>query len=310
MFSDLVKLYNHPLLDLDIGPKELLNKVRFDIRFYLCRRSAENFIEMNKNTFKLHFDEEINIAYVQKVCDEMTKNHKSKDNEITTGFMPQVFDENGRPHKLCPVRSYKNYISHLNPKCDKLWQQPLKCIPRTGDAWYKAKALGHSPIEKYHGRLFTECQISQYYTNQCIRVTGITNFKHSHCSVRQIMSVSGHKSISSLALYQHVRDDEKLMMGMKLTFNLLRPEEASRIKKIIKEQEERERLVLLQPVDDDAPPKKILKAIENTAASTKDQQLAPTQIVTVSNKQNEEILPIQSHARDPADNNILPLESK
>ena len=37
-----MKLYNHLLLDPDIGPQELLSKVQFDIRFYFCRRGAEN----------------------------------------------------------------------------------------------------------------------------------------------------------------------------------------------------------------------------------------------------------------------------
>ena len=73
---------------------------------------------MDKNTFTQEYDLESKIAHVKKVKDEMTKNHKGKDNEITIGFMPQVFDEDGKPHKMCPVHSFENYINHLNPKID------------------------------------------------------------------------------------------------------------------------------------------------------------------------------------------------
>ena len=34
------------------------------------------------------------------------------------------------------------------------------------------------------------------------------------------MSVTGHKSVNSLAIYQRVKNDEKLMIGMSLAYNL------------------------------------------------------------------------------------------
>ena len=70
---------------------------------------------MTKSMFALQYDVDTKIAYVKKIRDEMTKNHKGKDNEITTRFMPQVLTSSGEPHKLCPVRSLKNYLNKLNP---------------------------------------------------------------------------------------------------------------------------------------------------------------------------------------------------
>lgn len=54
------------------------------------------------------------------------------------------------------------------------------------------------------------------------------------------MVVSGHKSLASLAIYERVKSDEKMMMGMSLTYSLLNPEEVSRIKaaQILKERQE------------------------------------------------------------------------
>ena len=47
---------------------------------------------------------------------------------------------------LSPVRSYKNYMSHLNPKCEKLWQHSLKSIPKTG--LVQSKSIGTQPYWK------------------------------------------------------------------------------------------------------------------------------------------------------------------
>ena len=40
------------------------------------------------------------------------------------------------------------------------------------------------------------------------------------------MSVSGHKSVESLAIYQWVHEDKKMMMGLCLTYSLLHPQQA------------------------------------------------------------------------------------
>ena len=88
-----------------------------------------------------------------------------------------------------------------------------------------------------------------------------------------------------MAIYQRVRDDEKLMIGMKLTFNLLKPDKAVCLKKIVQREQEE-----LKALKGDEPPKEILKAIENTTADINIQETPP-------------------HALDLANNHILSLES-
>ena len=90
--------------------------------------------------------------------------------------MPQIIGCDGRPHKLCPVQSYENYINHLHPDSDELWQQPFKKIPNNAmsQSWYESIHLGHNPMEKFMGNLSQICQLLDYYTNHCIRVTGTT----------------------------------------------------------------------------------------------------------------------------------------
>lgn len=226
--SDLQKIYASPHMDPDLGPRQLQNKVMFDIRYYFCRRGGENIEDMTKSTFQLHYDVETKITYVKKVKDEMTKNHKENDNEIVTGFMPQLLGPDGNPHKMCPVRTFENYIGYLHPDLDLLWQHPKEKIP-TGNKnpyiWYDKRAVGHNPIDSFMSDLSNLCDLSQRYTNHCIRVTGATRLGQRFTN-KQVMSVTGHKSMESLAIYQRVAADEKLMMGMWLTYNLLHPDEA------------------------------------------------------------------------------------
>ena len=140
------------------------------------------------------------------------------------------------------------------------------------------------------------CNLSQHYTNHCIRVSGITNFKRNKCSDRQVMAVSGHKSLQSLALYTRVCDDEKLMMGLKLTYSLLKPEEAQLAREVNQEQ--------MQSLEGDTknpePKQKKLKSIENVPKAQPALMAPPIQAVNAE---------IQPHALDPMNKNILPLES-
>ena len=56
-----------------------------------------------KKIFPAGYDEELQMAYVHKVKDELTKNHEDMEIDVTSGFMTQVIAADGRPHKLCPV---------------------------------------------------------------------------------------------------------------------------------------------------------------------------------------------------------------
>ena len=69
-------------------------------------------------------------------------------------------------------------------------------------------------------RLSKDCDLSKIYTNHSIRATGATILSKSMFNASQVMSVTGHKSVQSLSVYQRVDDDEKIMMGNALTENI------------------------------------------------------------------------------------------
>ena len=71
--------------------------------------------------------------------------------------------------------------------------------------------------------LSRNCELSTVYTNHSIRVTGATVLSQENFAPNQIMSVTGHKSVSFLAIYQRVSNKEKLEMGQTLTRALTNP---------------------------------------------------------------------------------------
>ena len=58
-----------------ISPALLQEKVQFDIRYYFCRRGAENMHKMTKESFEVMQNAE-GERYVSQAKDELNKNHK------------------------------------------------------------------------------------------------------------------------------------------------------------------------------------------------------------------------------------------
>lgn len=293
-------------MDPDQGNREIQRKVQFDIRYYFCRRGGENIHDMTIDSFELVYDHETQITYVKKAKDEMTKNHKENDSVFVTGFMPQMLDTDGRPHKMCPVRSYENYIHKLNPANKSLWQTPIDRLKNLDKpVWYKNETMGHNPLDTFMSKLGKMCNLSQHYTNHCIRVTGATNLFRGNFNAKQIMAVTGHKSIESLAVYQRVRSDEKLCMGMCLTFSLLRPTEANRIKAQIAEEEKRKQLLEANKNQEPNVIPAALKAIENVPIPPLNPNVA---VPALQDAVPQPPKGPEAHALDPS-NNVLPLDS-
>ena len=57
--------------------------------------------------------------------------------------------------------------------------------------------------------------------NHHIRVTGASTLTRSNYTAKQVMSVTGHKSIQSLFIYQKVCEDDKLSMGISLMYSFM-----------------------------------------------------------------------------------------
>ena len=117
-------------------------------------------------------------------------------------------------HPLCPIRSFLQYLSKLHPRNEYLWQWPKKKEHCTDmDIWCYNKRVGNNHLAGFLSCLSHEADLSRIYTNHSIRVIAATFLKCANFSDNQIMSITGHKSISSLSLYEKVSTEEKLTMG-------------------------------------------------------------------------------------------------
>ena len=128
---------------------------------------------------------------------------------------------------LCPVASFKKYQEHLNPNNDYLWQTPLEKGKLKGDKniWYSKQHVGHNTLSKFMTEVSKFCDLSQNYTNHSIRATGITVLKGMNYTESQIMAISGHKSVQSLAIYQKMATKEKMDMVNVLFQSVTKPED-------------------------------------------------------------------------------------
>lgn len=217
LFSDRVKLYASPLMDPDRNKYSLQNKVQFDIRFYFCRRGAENMHKMMKSMFEVRHDYQLDCDYVIKVEDKATKNHCETDQLIITNFMPE-----NKTDKMCPVRSFRIYIDHLNPQNPYLWQTPNPNVKdeNNNKIWYTLGHIWKNPLGAFMSTLSEQAKLSKKYTNHSIRVTGASILTRCKYNDKEVMSMTGHKSVQSLTIYQPVQNKKKIEMGQVLQKSL------------------------------------------------------------------------------------------
>ncbi|XP_062603966.1 uncharacterized protein LOC134265768 [Saccostrea cucullata] len=204
---DIKKLYNSVHLSTET-PCGLLNKVQMDIRLYFCRRGLENMAQMTKDTFCVSTDPNTGLRYVKKAKDELVKNRRSNEKENFGGCMVENKDS-----PLCPVASFQKYITKLNPENTRLWQRPRETFLDSDPIWYTKQPCGKDSLSSFMSKLSKKCDLSRIYTNHSIRVTGTSILFKNNFVDSQIMSVTGHKSVNSLAVYHRVSEHEKLQMS-------------------------------------------------------------------------------------------------
>ena len=163
---------------------------------------------MTKETFKLCVHADTGTQYLALAVDEKTKNHGPNDKKMSGAKMPEM---PGNP--LCPVISYVKYQQKLNPKWARLWQGSKVSFTDDEEIWYTNSPLGEKTLSKFMSELSSKVGLSMRYTNHSVRATGATILSKGGFNPAQIMSVTGHKSVSSLTVYQRVSDEEGISMG-------------------------------------------------------------------------------------------------
>ena len=221
---------NSPPIPIPIG---LFNKVQFDIRFYFSRRGCENMQSMKKDDFVIRSDQSGNRYVCKRNDAEMTKNHRQNDvSSSGDGYMPE-----SRGNQQCPVLSFEKYLSKLS-ELNRLWQMPKASFLDTDATWYTKRPVGERKLRDFMPKLSMECNLSQRYTNHCLRATNATILKRSNFSDAQVCAVTGHKSAHSLAVYQRVSVPEKMQMGKALENVLAPPQSEVLQSKLVDDEDE------------------------------------------------------------------------
>ena len=167
----------------------------------------------------MEFDQQKELWYIRKGKDELTKNHRAMEN-LVSGFMSENPGD-----RLCSVRSYTMYLARLEPSNPYLWQSPkTSAKQKNPEIWYTKGHIGKNPLSKFMSDISQQCGLSMIYSNHSIRVTGITMLTRMQFSASEIMSISGHKSVQSLANYQKTRDTQKIQMADGLYQSMTRKE--------------------------------------------------------------------------------------
>ena len=131
-----------------------------------------------------------------------TKNHQGGLHHHEDDSDGKIFALEDSP--TCPVQTIRNYLSHLNPVCEFLFQRPRNSESKkfnSNDSWYYNSPLGDTSLNNMMKDMSKRAGIQPYLTNHCLRATSGTILSDHECEVRHIKAVTGHKSDSSIESY-------------------------------------------------------------------------------------------------------------
>ena len=107
----------------------------------------------------------------------------------------------------CPVKTLKNYLGHLNPTSDALFQRPkmikarIKFNPADDQIWFCCAPLGRTMLDNMMKEMSKRAGKEPHLTNHCLRATSVTVSCKHICETRHIKSITGDKSDQAVKSY-------------------------------------------------------------------------------------------------------------
>ena len=135
--------------------------------------------------------------YIYQDFSEADKNHGAGDHAFDTTGEGRIYETDTN----CPVKCFENYLSHLNPMCQALWQRPRPSVKSGDTVWFANVPLGEKYLGSMMARMSIKYGLSQKYTNHCLRVTYLQVLNDNDVDTRHTIRVSGHKQTDSLQNY-------------------------------------------------------------------------------------------------------------
>jgi len=131
-----------------------------------------------------------------------TKNHQGGLSDAEDESDEKIFSLPESPK--CLMKTIKNYLSHLNPKLDVLFQQPREVRsfnPDQDKVWFCNAPLGVNTLDTMIKSMSSRAGIQPHLTNHCLRATSVAVLSNSNCETRHIKSVAGHNADQSIESY-------------------------------------------------------------------------------------------------------------
>ena len=105
----------------------------------------------------------------------------------------------------CPVKTVQNYLNHLNPELEVLFQRPreasTKFQAQNDQVWFCNSPTGESTLGNMMKAMLLAASIIPHSTNHCVRATSVTVLSNHNVEARHIKVVTGHKSTTSIESY-------------------------------------------------------------------------------------------------------------
>ena len=189
------------------NPSQLLRTAWFYVTFYFGKRGRENQRKLSKQMLVL-CETPGNRKYYELRRDLpgamlATKNHQGGLDDSADESDGKMFET---PDSLrCPVKTLENYLKHLHPKLESLFQRPrlesAKFNPEIEEVWFCQAPIGQSMLNNMMKIMSQNAGIEPHLTNHCVRATSVTVLSDSNIEARHIKSVTGHKSDQSIESY-------------------------------------------------------------------------------------------------------------
>ena len=201
--GDIKKLYESGVFNTD-KPETLQNKVFWDIMLNFCCRGIERLQDLKKDSF-VKVKKEDGMSYYR-----MSQNENRLPPGTESSEMKQEVHMYEKPGDVnCPIYSLDLYLSKLSPHHNAFFQQPRPFPTQT--CWYADQPMGKNKISCMMGRISSQAGLSHRYTNRCIRATVVAGLRRAGVDVMSIMSITGHKSVSSVDKSIELPSDEDEM---------------------------------------------------------------------------------------------------
>ena len=184
-----------------LNPGQLQRTARLYLGLFFGRRGRENQRQLKPTMLSLRKTpqgvEYYELNRSQPGSLPATKNHQGGLADAEDESDAKIFSV---PASVkCPVKTIKNYLSHLNPASDGLFQRPRdsessKFNPADEKIWYCNAPLGSTTLDNMMKQMSKRAGIKPHLTNHCLRATSVTVLSDHNCETRHIKSITGHKS--------------------------------------------------------------------------------------------------------------------